>query len=239
MAPQDLSQISRELTQDAVTIGRNVWTQSDLPVPKNRTLGISGVRKELETAADKLNLVQNAPDIVLQMLERAVRDYKQHLIEPLAIVKAALVEYANDLVDSGQLGRRDIQRLKSEAGQVALATLPGFWEFMLDWINNGAPGTIARSFRRSEILWVGSIVTLARHAATLDPFDVTPSQQCLAEHLLIETRYRASISRADAVLITRDPGFRYFVGGLGGKRVAYWDWARNVAEHLGLYKGQF
>lgn len=238
MAPEDLQKISSGLRDKQNEIGGKVWTQEDLYVPEHRGLGVSGVRKELETASDKLQLSAAVPELVLQMLEQAVKDYKQLLREPLKIINIALKEYTSDLVSSGELTLLEVKELKSAIGQQTLATSRGFNEFFYDWIENSAPSNIKKAYGRSDKLWFESIFTIAR-CGTLNIDDRTKASHSLNEDFIMESKHVYTPTVVDRALILRDPGFRYYVGGLGGKHVYYWDAVRNAAEKAGKYTGQF
>lgn len=238
LQPEDLQKISSGLNAQEVDIDGKTWTQEDLYIPERRSLGVSGIRKELETGSDKIQVTLANPDIVIQMLERAVKDYKLLLKEPLRVVQVGLREYVKDLEGSGQLTIDEVKELRTAKGQAALASGRGFNEFFNEWIMNDAPTSSKRIFQKSEPMWFRSIFTLAR-AGTLDLNDATPARRSLSEDFLLESKHRTIPSVIDRALILRDPGFRYFVGGLGGKHVYYWDWVRNEAARLGRYSGQF
>lgn len=235
--PAELQDISANLRAPVSDIGGKTWTRDDLYIPEHRGLGVSGVRKELETASDKIQLAQATPELVLQMFEQAVKDYKHLLEDPMRVVKAGLKEYTRDIEGSGELSKDEIIELRSVAGQAALASSRGFSEFFNEWVANEAPEAMRRIHKKSEPIWFGSIFTVAR-TGTLDLNDPTPSRGSLREDFLMETSYQPSTTVVDRALILRDPGFRYFVGGLGGKHVYYWDAVRNAAEKVGKYKGQ-
>lgn len=238
MDPEDLQKISSGLRSQKTEIEGKVWDQDDLYIPERRGLGISGVRKELETGSDKIQLSHSTPELVIQMFERAVKDYKELLRGPLKIVQAGLREYVKDLESTGELDRADIKELKSPQGQAALASSRGFQEFFKDWIQTDAPAQFKTIHRRTEPMWFGSVFTMAR-AGTLNLDDPTPALRSLSEDFLLETSYCSTLTIVERALVLRDPGFRYYVGGLGGKHVYYWDWVRNTAEKKGLYTGQY
>lgn len=238
IAPEDLQKISTGLKAKEIEIGGKNWSQEDLYIPERRGLGVSGVRKELETGSDKIQVSMATPELVIQMLEQAVKDYKLLLKEPLRIVQAGLREYTKDLESTGELSMEESKELRSTRGQAALASSRGFGEFFNEWIRTDAHARLKRVHQRSEPMWFGSVFSVAR-TGTMDLDDKTPSKRSLSEDFLFETKYRPIPTVVDRALILRDPGFRYFVGGLGGKHVYYWDWVRNAAQKAGKYRGQF
>jgi hypothetical protein len=232
----DLHEISSGLLKDDDACGCGLSCNEQF-IPSNKGLSVSGVRKELETAADKLQLFQTAPELVIQMLEHAVKDYKLLLKRLMAVVKIALKEYTSDMVSTGELDADDIEVLNTHVGQAVVVASDGFREFFLDWIANDAPKSCKSIYKRAGALKLESIFNIAK-LGTIDINDATLSKTTLAKHFFADTKYHAFVSIVDKMLILHDSGFRYYVGGLGGKHVYYWDWVRNNANAAQCYSGQ-
>lgn len=243
---EKMRMISAGLTAEQVEINGTVWTQADLPVPRDMGLTVSGVRIDLERAIDKIRLsgdvlraqgalalgsiipqTEGCWELVQKAIRFAVKDYIDILMEPMGIIKAGLKEYTDDLIGTGELSYDDVKMLRSDRGQAILMGSPTFREFFDDWIATSASWSMRTVWKtRVKPMWAGSLFDVMPAAATLDLDSIEDSA--------VDPR----LTKVERALVF-DPGFRYFLGGKNSRTVHYFDWCRNILQPLGKYSGQW
>lgn len=224
------------------------WTEEDLPVKGAQLSSVTGVLLDIKKSNDKLMMAAEYPEFVMQMLVKAVSDYKQRLVESMKVVRAGLHDYIMEL--SEVLDPAEAKDLMDPIGMLHVASSPDFREYFNRWCSRTQDDTYTRAapahlvrFIFENRVHIDSALNVVVNAMTFDVNDSMPSKLNVAEDLGLDTKWNPTITRVDAVLL-HDPNFRYFVDGKGigkGSRTNYWNWVRNSIEKLGKgkYKGQF
>jgi hypothetical protein len=247
----DLHEISSGLLKGDDACGCGL-SRNEQFIPNDKGLSVSGVRKELETAADKLQLFQTAPELVIQMLEHAVRDYKLLLKRLMTVVKIALKEYTSDMVSTGELDADDIEVLNTHAGQAVVVASDGFREFFFDWIVNDAPKSCKSIYKRAGALKLESIFNIAK----LGTIDINDTQNAarIVKHLDsicdivivsfhggAEGSTKSNITRSDEIFLGENRGNPYKFARIvidAGADVVFGH-GPHVTRAIDMYKGRF